>query len=147
MAFQIDLVEFFKTPALSALIGASTALVCIPLTQWLNRKATHSQWLREKRASAYADLLTALDHALDADMQAEDDRAYADTAAYKTISADFFRARSTVQLFGHRSLITLLDDAEARARGATGFGQSAQTLIEIRPQILNVARKEFRSDI
>ena len=89
MAFQIDLVELFKTPALSAFIGASTALVGIPLTQWLSRKATHTQWLREKRASAFVDLLTALDRALDADMQAEDDRAYADTADYKTMSETF----------------------------------------------------------
>lgn len=42
-------------PIVAAIVGACIALSSVPLNQWLNRRATRDQWLREKRARVYAD--------------------------------------------------------------------------------------------
>ena len=50
-----DLLELFKTPAISAMIAAAAAILSAPLVQRLNRRSNELQWLREQRARAYAD--------------------------------------------------------------------------------------------
>lgn len=150
---MIDLVELFKTPALSALIGASAALGGIPLTQWLGRKAAHTQWLREKRANAYADLLFALDKTVLADQRAAKDPRSAYTETYLALLDSFRRAMFTVQLYGHPALLTLLAIAnqksnalvpyfEANALDGTTFAKNAELWNEIRPEIVHIAREE-----
>lgn len=49
-------------PIVAAIVGACIALSSVPLNQWLNRRATRDQWLREKRARVYADLVDSVDN-------------------------------------------------------------------------------------
>jgi hypothetical protein len=103
-----NLVELFKTPAISALIGATTAIFSVLLAQKLNPRDTERQWLGDRRAQAYSELLTSLDSLANVLMRVSHKPNPEDDQDFKTASQRFLNARSKAELFAPKNLSVLL---------------------------------------
>jgi hypothetical protein len=97
-------------PIVAAIVGACIALSSVPLNQWLNRRATRDQWLREKRARVYADLVDSVDNLVSVvfllanaliDHQIVDGD---DMQRYNVASANFRRACSVTDLYAPQEI-------------------------------------------
>lgn len=148
----IDLIELFKTPAISAVIAAITAICSAPLTQRLSRKATERQWLREQRSHAYADLLSSLDYLSNTHVRMSqlcENRTSEDVQDFKTASEQFRRARSVADLYAPAEVSAFLDNADSVSICTAGTENwhlaTAAVLGNIRKQIIEIARRQLGS--
>jgi hypothetical protein len=146
------LLELFKQPAVSAFIGAAAALLGVPLTQHLTRKATHAHWLREKRASVYADLVTSFDSLAVAMRRMPVNPSPEHEQRYLEATDDYRRAASVTDLYAHREIRDLLRTGLIAYQHAMKEGdprcyaKGLEAHLKIRPQLIELARNELQSD-
>ena len=141
-----NLIELFKTPAISAVIAAITAILSAPLTQRLNRKATEIQWLREQRGQAYAELLTSLDCLGNVLLRVSAKPTPENSQDFKAASEQFLRARSMIDLYAPKKVSVLLGRADfvhILNAGSGDWNASARALFAVRAEIVQCARDQL----
>jgi hypothetical protein len=144
-----NLVELFKTPAISALIGDTTAIFSVLLTQRLDRRAAELQWLRERRGQAFSELLTSLDSLGNVLMRVSANPTPENDQDFKTASERFLNARSMAELYAPKRLSILLGQADLVAILNAGTGNwldTVKALGAIRKEIVQSARNQLGSE-
>jgi hypothetical protein len=141
-----NLIELFKTPAISAVIAAITAILSAPLIQRLNRKATEIQWLRERRGQAYSELLISMDFLGNVLLRVSAKPTAENNQDFKSASEQFLRARSMIDLYAPKKVSVLLGQADVVHILNAGTGDSnasVRALAAIRAQIVECARDQL----
>jgi hypothetical protein len=150
------LVELFKTPAMSALIAAASAIVSAALSQSWSRRTAEGHWFREQRAKAYSELISALDHLANVQIRLSRRETEEDLEDFKAASEEYRRARTTIELYAPQHMIDLLDKAldetiaaSFQSVGMIGgkskfYAESALALAGIRPKVIQIARDHLR---
>jgi hypothetical protein len=144
----MDLIQLFKTPAMSAIIAAITAIASAPLTQRLNRRATELQWLREKKGQAYADLLTSLDRLANVLMRVSANPTPENNQDFKAAGEQFTRARSIADLYAPASVSASLSEVDlvSITNADTGnWMRYVEALGAVRAHIVQSAREDLGS--
>jgi hypothetical protein len=143
----VDLIELFKTPAVSAIIAAGSAIVSASLTQILNRKATERQFLREQRGQAYSDLFTSFDGLVNTLLRVSANATPENQQDFKTASDRYSRARSVADLYAPASIGSLLKEADqiiVQTVGSPNWHlKAAMALAVVRQNIVQSAREHL----
>jgi hypothetical protein len=145
----MDLIQLFKTPAMSAIIAGIIAVFSAPLTQRLNRRATEIQWLRERNGQAYSELLTSLDRLANVLMRVSVNPSAENKQDFKTAGEQFTRARSVAALYVPASVDTFLSEVDfvSMTNAPTGdWTSTVQSLAAVRVHIVQCARKDLGSE-
>ena len=134
---------------MSAAIGATAALVGVPLNQWLTRRSAERHWHQQRCAEAYEQLITALDRLFNANLrmaQTPDiSRPFFDEAA-----RDYARARSLVALYGNPRVDVMLQAVTVEGKrnlevmGLPLWYTTQSTLLgNVRFKVIEIAREDL----